>query len=221
GDIGPKEDVPRLREALGSLKPTDRMIGIWRNRKKDGTVFDAEVLSTEVTILTRRARLALLNDVTERLRGDRHRATEIGVTRVLIDAKSFAEAAPQAIAAICQAEEWALGEVWLYDAAASVLRLDGTWHAPGLRDMHGIELAARLGRGVPEGLPCESRSDGDQLPPRRALRRSEPAVPPVVRVRTRRGRRAFVPRARDVGRSTATAGARRAAQGTRLDPGRG
>src|SRR5207249_572670 len=48
-------------------------------------------------------------------------------------------------AAICQAEEWALGEVWLYDAAASVLRLDGTWHAPGLRDMHGIELAsARL-----------------------------------------------------------------------------
>src|SRR5439155_892633 len=81
----------------------------------------------------------------ERLRGDRHRATEIGVTRVLIDAKSFAEAAPQAIAAICQAEEWALGEVWLYDAAASVLRLDGTWHAPGLRDMHGIELAsARL-----------------------------------------------------------------------------
>src|SRR5437867_113167 len=69
GDIGPKEDVPRLREALGSLKPTDRMIGIWRNRKKDGTVFDAEVLSTEVTILTRRARLALLNDVTERQRG--------------------------------------------------------------------------------------------------------------------------------------------------------
>src|SRR5438132_1118280 len=142
GDIGPKEDVPRRREALGSLKPTDRMIGIWRNRKKDGTVFDAEVLSTEVTILTRRARLALLNDVTERLRGDRHRATEIGVTRVLIDAKSFAEAAPQAIAAICQAEEWALGEVWLYDAAASVLRLDGTWHAPGLRDVHGIELAS-------------------------------------------------------------------------------
>src|SRR5438270_830916 len=142
GDLGPKEDVPRLREALGRLTPTDRMIGIWRNRKKDGTVFDAEVLSTEVTILTRRARLALLNDVTERLRGYRQAATAIGVTRVLIDAKSFAEAAPQAIAAICQAEEWALGEVWLYDAAASVLRLDGTWHAPGLRDVHGIELAS-------------------------------------------------------------------------------
>src|SRR6266550_4586389 len=85
---------------------------------------------------------AVPTPLTERLRVDRHRATEIGVTRVLIDAKSFAEAAPQAIAAICQAEEWALGEVWLYDAAASVLRLDGTWHAPGLRDVHGIELAS-------------------------------------------------------------------------------
>src|SRR5881396_2293355 len=97
-DIGPQEDVPRLREALSNLKPTDRMIGIWRHRRKDGTTFDVEVLSSEVTILTRRARLALVNDVTERLRGDRHRATEIAVTRVLIDAKSFAEAAPQAIA---------------------------------------------------------------------------------------------------------------------------
>ena len=142
GDIGPKEDVVRLREALGTLKPTDRMTGIWSHRKKDGSVFDVELLSTEVTILTRRARLALLNDVTERLRGDRHRATEIAVTRVLIDAKSFAEVAPQAIAEICQVEEWALGEVWLYDPAASVLRLDGTWHAPGLRDMHGREIAA-------------------------------------------------------------------------------
>src|SRR5437879_11409057 len=131
GDLGPKEDVPRLREALGRLTPTDRMIGIWRNRKKDGTVFDAEVLSTEVTILTRRARLVHLNDVTERLRGDRHRATEIGVTRVLIDAKSFAEAAPQAIAAICQAEEGAPGEGGPYDPAASVPRLDGTRQAPG------------------------------------------------------------------------------------------
>src|SRR2546430_13572511 len=102
-DFGPREDVPRLREALRTLTPNDRMIGIWRHKKKDGTLFDVEVLSTEVTILTRRARLSLSNDVTERLRADRHRATEIAVTRVLIDAKSFVEAAPQAIAAICQA----------------------------------------------------------------------------------------------------------------------
>src|SRR5205807_8701237 len=123
-------------------KRTARMNGVSRNPAKDRTVHDADAPPTEVTIHTRRAPLALLTGVTVHLRGAHEGATEIGVTRVLSDAKSFAEAAPQAIAAICQAEEWALGEVWLYDAAASVLRLDGTWHAPGLRDVHGIELAS-------------------------------------------------------------------------------
>ncbi|TLZ93853.1 MAG: PAS domain S-box protein [Methanobacteriota archaeon] len=141
-DIRLQEDAPRLREALRVLKPNDRMIGLWRHRKKDGTTFDVEVLSSEVTILTRRARLALINDVTQRMRNDRHRATEIAVTRALIDAKSFLEAAPKVLAAICEAEEWVLGEVWLYDSAASVLRLDGSWHASGLRDVHGVELAS-------------------------------------------------------------------------------
>src|SRR5439155_22871484 len=100
------------------------------------------VLASEVTILTRRARLALVNDDTQRLRHGRHRATEIAVTRALIDAKSFLEAAPKVLSAICDAEEWVLGEVWLYDSAASVLRVDGSWHAPGLRDVHGVELAS-------------------------------------------------------------------------------
>src|SRR5256885_15590918 len=118
-DVGPREDIPRLREALRTLTPNDRMIGIWRHKKKDGTLFDVEVLSPEVTILTRRARLSLSNDVTERLRADRHRAPEMGVTRVLIDAKSFVEAAPPANAAIFQSEEWALGEDSHFYPAAS------------------------------------------------------------------------------------------------------
>src|SRR5207302_74970 len=140
-DIRLQEDAPRLREALRVLKPNDRMIGLWRHRKKDGTTFDVEVLSSEVTILTRRARLAPINGVTQRMRNDRHRATEIAATRALIDATSFFEAAPRVLAAICEAEEWVLGEVWLYDSVASVLRLDGSWHAPDLQDVRGVERA--------------------------------------------------------------------------------
>lgn len=141
-DIRPPEDIPRLRETLQDLKPTDRQFGFWRHRKKDGTVFDVEVLASEVPILRRRARLVLVHDVTDRLRAERHRATEIAVTRLLIEAKSFPDAAPRVIAAICETEDWVLGEVWVYDAAASVLRLDGAWHSPGLRDVHGRELAS-------------------------------------------------------------------------------
>jgi PAS domain S-box-containing protein len=141
-DVTPPEDFPRYREDVRSLKPTDRMVGMWRQRKKDGSTFDVEVLSTEVTILTRRARIVQLNDVTERLRADRHRATEIAVTRLLIDAKSFLEVAPKVLGAICEAEEWVLGEVWVYDSVGSVLRLQGSWHSPGFRELHGAPLAS-------------------------------------------------------------------------------
>src|SRR5438552_14710507 len=162
-DIGLQGDDPRLREALRVLKPNDRMIGLWRHRKKDGTTFDVEVLSSEVTILTRRARLALINDVTQRLRNDRHRATEIAVTRALIDAKSFFEAAPKVLAAICEAAEWVLGEVWLYDSVASVLRLDGSWHAPDLEDVHGAERAT-AGATTRPGLRAVGRVRHDAAP---------------------------------------------------------
>jgi PAS domain S-box-containing protein len=170
-DVTPPEDFPRHREDLRTLKPADRMVGIWRQRKKDGSTFEVEVLSTEVTILTRRARLAQLNDVTERLRADRHRATEIAVTRLLIDAKSFLEVAPKVLGAICEAEEWVLGEIWVYDPVGSVLRLQGSWHAPGLRDNHGVGLASvalsirpgtgLVGRVWERGAPIWIRDMGD------------------------------------------------------------
>src|SRR5687767_14559957 len=87
-DLRPPEDAPKLRETLRNLRPGDRLFGFWRHRKKDGTVFQVEVLSTEVQALGRRARLVLVQDATERLRTERHRATEFAVTRDLIEAKS-------------------------------------------------------------------------------------------------------------------------------------
>lgn len=152
-DILTPQEVPRFHSALRDLRPTDRLVALERHRKKDGTTFEVEVLSTEVSVLSRRARLVLVNDVTDRLRAERHQATEIAVTRVLIDSKSFSDAAPRVLAAISEAEEWALGELWLYDGVASVLRLDGTWQAPGLQDMQGMELvrsglAVRPGAGL-------------------------------------------------------------------------
>jgi two-component system sensor kinase FixL len=140
-DIRPPEDAPRLRETLQSLKPTDRLFGFWRHRKKDGTVFDVEVLSTEVRTLGRRARLVLVHDVTERQAAERHHAAQLAVLRVLIESKSFSEAAVPLIEALCPMGGWGLGEVWMYDAEASILRLHA-WHAPGGKDVPGRGLAS-------------------------------------------------------------------------------
>jgi PAS domain S-box-containing protein len=148
-DIRPPDDVPRLRETLQSLKPTDRLVGFWRHRKKDGTAFDVEVLSTEVRTLGRRARLVLVYDVTDRQRAQRHHTAQLAVMRVLLEAKTFSEGAYPLIEALCQVEGWSLGEIWTYDAAASNLRLQA-WLAPGVPDVPGRGLGT-AGRTIRPG----------------------------------------------------------------------
>jgi PAS domain S-box-containing protein len=69
-DIRPPEDVPALMEDLsqkasGLEDPTQ-----WRHRKKDGALMDVEITSDELMWLGRRAKLVLINDVTERKRAE-------------------------------------------------------------------------------------------------------------------------------------------------------
>jgi diguanylate cyclase (GGDEF)-like protein/PAS domain S-box-containing protein len=70
GDIRPPDELPRMRETLESLGP--RSEGhIFRHRKKDGSVFEAEVTSFEFDSGARRARLVIAVDVTERRQAER------------------------------------------------------------------------------------------------------------------------------------------------------
>ena len=58
-DIRPLEDIPRVLKV--ALRGPDREEngGVWRHRKKDGTVFQAKVASWEITFQGRKAALAL------------------------------------------------------------------------------------------------------------------------------------------------------------------
>src|SRR5205085_12275436 len=67
-DIRPGEDVPAL---IDNLEETTTALGApsyWRHRKKDGTVIDVEIRSHQLSWLGRRARVVLVNDITERKR---------------------------------------------------------------------------------------------------------------------------------------------------------
>jgi diguanylate cyclase (GGDEF)-like protein/PAS domain S-box-containing protein len=66
-DIRPVEEIPRMLETLRSLGER-RGPQPFRHRKKDGTIFDAEITSFEFITAGRRARLAIAQDVTERNR---------------------------------------------------------------------------------------------------------------------------------------------------------
>jgi PAS domain S-box-containing protein len=68
-DIRPPEDISRLKATL-PIKELDpegsiRKSGIWRHRKKDGSLIDVDISSEPVNFDGRPARLVLLNDVTE------------------------------------------------------------------------------------------------------------------------------------------------------------
>ncbi|MDB6018310.1 MAG: multi-sensor signal transduction histidine kinase [Pedosphaera sp.] len=67
-DIRPLEDIPRLKELLPTLPDSSGSLsnsGVWRHRKKDGTIIDVEVSSQLVSFEGHTARLVLVQDVTQ------------------------------------------------------------------------------------------------------------------------------------------------------------
>jgi PAS domain S-box-containing protein len=67
-EIRPPEETPAFLDVLEGRGP--HTSGVWRHRKKDGTVFEAETVSHEIIFGGRPALLALSTDVTERRRAE-------------------------------------------------------------------------------------------------------------------------------------------------------
>jgi hypothetical protein len=67
-DVRPPEDLPRLAEDVEKTKSEPRNRGIWRHRKKDGTLIDVEVTACGFEAQGRQQRLILANDITDRKR---------------------------------------------------------------------------------------------------------------------------------------------------------
>jgi diguanylate cyclase (GGDEF)-like protein/PAS domain S-box-containing protein len=69
-DIRPTEDIPKV-DASARMMPAGAFnAGIWRHRKKDGSVISVEILSHEIQYEGRRARFVCPIDVTERLHAE-------------------------------------------------------------------------------------------------------------------------------------------------------
>jgi two-component system sensor histidine kinase/response regulator len=67
-DIRPSEDVPQLLENVNRVTTASDSSGPWRHRKRDGTEIFVEIASHKIDFAGRPARLALANDVTDRLK---------------------------------------------------------------------------------------------------------------------------------------------------------
>ncbi|HET9701791.1 MAG TPA: PAS domain S-box protein [Burkholderiales bacterium] len=92
-DIRPPEDVPRL---LSFVERGDDKAGgnVWRHLRKDGEMLYVEVISHTLDWEGRRARVVLVNDVTERVQ------VEEEVRETLAELNTVHEAAPVGIALV-------------------------------------------------------------------------------------------------------------------------
>lgn len=73
-DIRPEEDHSRLIASYAKIANTTyQNMGIWRHRRKDGSLLDVEIISNSVVYDGRPARAVVANNVTDRLRAERER----------------------------------------------------------------------------------------------------------------------------------------------------
>src|SRR5215468_8766857 len=122
-----------------------------RCRSKDGSF--RWIVWTAAAPADRQFFYASGRDVTEIKRDEDLLLAQYSVTRVLAEAPSLNEAAPQILKNICETLEWAVGTVWQLDKKEGFLRCVETWHIPtvNVSEFSAATHCRTFDRGV--GLP--------------------------------------------------------------------
>ncbi|HWI59971.1 MAG TPA: PAS domain S-box protein [Bacillota bacterium] len=133
-----------------------KIIGIGREvfgQRKDGTVFPMDLAVSEVRLANRRLFTGFIRDITERKAAELRQHVLYATTRALAEATALTEAAPRILEAVCQKTGWSVGEIWVLDPEAQLLRFVQAVQMPGVRAVEFTSQAPQqtFGRGL--GLP--------------------------------------------------------------------
>jgi diguanylate cyclase (GGDEF)-like protein/PAS domain S-box-containing protein len=126
----------------------------WRHRRQDGSVMDVETISHHFDLGGRPARLTLVNDVTHRMRAERHRNVETAVIMLLAYGHSIEEVMPRVIQSLCDGLGYAYGARWTLDGKQQVLRCAESWsvHEPKVEEFRRISSQRLESPGKPGGV---------------------------------------------------------------------
>src|SRR5258705_13815098 len=71
-DIRPREDIPRLLADVEDVRssPDTYQESSWRHKKKNGEVIDVELIAHAIEYERKRARMVIVNDITERKKAE-------------------------------------------------------------------------------------------------------------------------------------------------------
>lgn len=110
--------------------------------------------------------LCLLRDITEQERADRLQMLQHAVARVLAEASTLEQAAPELLRAITTGLHWDVGLFWSVREDRDVLSCDHQWPSPGFTTQNFMEACRRNGIASGSGLPgrCWERGEAIWVP---------------------------------------------------------
>jgi diguanylate cyclase (GGDEF)-like protein/PAS domain S-box-containing protein len=123
-DVRPSEEVPHMLELMDRRRVKFHDHGVWKHKRKDGSLIDVHVCSADIDWLGRHARLALLRDVTQMV----HAEAAVADYQSKLERSEKALAAAQSVAHIGS---------WDYD----VVRQQAIW-SDELYRIYGLERDA-------------------------------------------------------------------------------
>jgi diguanylate cyclase (GGDEF)-like protein/PAS domain S-box-containing protein len=154
GDLHAADDFDRFQEMMRTRDPDQGYTTYWRHRRKDGAVMDVETISHPFALDGQRARLVLVNDITERKRAEQRLQMGHTVTRLLAESRSIEEALPQVLRTICESGGWVYGQRWALNRAANLMHCAETWCAadPRLEEFEAFNRSRMQTPGNGRGL---------------------------------------------------------------------
>jgi len=152
-DIRPPEDVPALLALVARLTHGVNRVGIWRHRRKDGTLFSVEITSHTLTFRGRLAEVVLAQDVTERIQAEQTSALLQQMLLAVGEADDFETSLSKLVELVCERTGWEIGEAWVPLPDGSGLGLRSTWKSGEGEVRRGKPLASRARIEPGEGLP--------------------------------------------------------------------
>jgi PAS domain S-box-containing protein len=107
--------------------------------------------------------VGIAEDVTERKRVERHQTLQYAVSRALAESATVEDAAPRLLESVCAQTHWELGELWVVDPKAELLRWVGYWHASPQAAEPFVTTSRELAFARGDGLPGRAWASGDPV----------------------------------------------------------
>jgi len=97
-------------------------------RHKDGRHLSLEISFSEFTENGAQRFTGIVRDTTDRKQIETRLTVQYQTARILAEADSLEAAAPKLLRAICRSLGWSLGQLWLVDRDADLIRWVASWH---------------------------------------------------------------------------------------------